>query len=189
MSSVLPSYTPHDIIIVRIHREPAITYPERYHSKYPFLPSQLEILEKFKNVSIFPDLSAATMKCKEFSQIVCWDPDEIRDALISWDLISTLQSSSKQKRPLRPAMIIPLWSDKHRRHKPTDPDWLVSQLMRFSFLYKLWIRVPILVQRLTADLFGSLYFSCSLFLALFVHILPLTAYLGLRQNCLPLSLP
>lgn len=161
MSITLPNYAPQDLIIDRIHRIPKpkhlgphITRVHFYHVKEDFLKTlrmQPELPDKFKSISISPDLSAATMlKRKEFSSytkilrdnnfpykwgfpvkvivfrenstIVCQDPSTIRDALCAWNLLSTPHSSPKQGPVQKPAMITPLWSEKSKRTRPSNPD-------------------------------------------------------------------
>lgn len=140
----LPSHVPRDTI-ARIHYFPV---------KEDFLKAlraQPELPERFQNLSIFPDLSAATMlKRKEFSvytkilrdagisykwgfpvklilfkdgsQAVCPDPDSAKAALTAWNLIYLQEVSPKRRLPPRPGIITPLWSEKSRRARTKDPD-------------------------------------------------------------------
>lgn len=116
------------------------------------LRSQQELSDKFKSISIFPDISTVTIvgrkvfspftkilrghnipyKCSfpvklivfcENSQIVCQDPGTIRDALTTWNLLSTHHSSPKQGKLQKSAMISPLWSERSRHTRSTNPDW------------------------------------------------------------------
>lgn len=112
---------------------------------------QPQLSDPYKVVSIFPDLSAATMlKRREFApytkllrdnnipyrwgfpvkliisrdnnQVICQDPASLKEALAAWNLISAPQPSPAREKIQRPAMITPLWSEKTRRSRPPPPD-------------------------------------------------------------------
>lgn len=142
MAITLPNRSSLDLTIDRIHRIPK---PHHLPSQVPrdtiarihffqvkeeflrALRSQLDLLDRFKNISIYPDLSAATMlRRKEFLQmgfpvklIIFKDNSQ---ALASWNLTPLTESSPKRRLPPRPAMITPLWSEKTRRTRPRDSD-------------------------------------------------------------------
>lgn len=166
MSETLPTLKEQDLVIDRIHRIPkprhlpahlardTIARIHFYHVKENFLKglrSQPQLSDKFKVVSIFPDLSAATMlRRREFAPytrllrdngisykwgfpvklivfrdnnpVLFQDPASIKEALAAWNLISTPHSSPAQEKTQRPAMITPLWSEKTRRSRLPPPD-------------------------------------------------------------------
>lgn len=160
MALTMPHHSSQDLLIDRIHRLPK---PRHLPSHVPrdtiarihfftikeeflkVLRSQPELPEKFRNLSIYPDLSAATMlRRKEFSaytkilreagisykwgfpvkliifkdgsQAVCPDPDTAKEVLISWNLITSQESSPRRTNPPRPEIITPLWSEKNKKN-------------------------------------------------------------------------
>lgn len=155
LALTLPHRSAQDLIIDRIYRLPKQRHlpsqiPRDTIHLYPVkeeflkaLRSQPNLLEMFRNLSIYPDLSAVTMlKRKEFSQytkilrdsrisykwglpvklvifkdnseVVCPDPATAKDALTAWNLLPTQDASPKRQLPPRPKMVTPLWSEKHR---------------------------------------------------------------------------
>lgn len=166
LALAMPHRSSQDLLIDRIHRLPKPRHLPSHVSRdtiarinffavkeefLKILRSQPELPERFQNLSIYPDLSAATMlKRKEFSvytkilrdagisykwgfpvklivfkdgsPAVCPDPDTAKEALISWNLIPPQDTSPKRKNPPRPEIITPLWSDRSRRARCKDPD-------------------------------------------------------------------
>lgn len=166
LAFTLPHRTNQDLIIDRIHRIPkprhlSAQVPRDTIARIHFYPVKEEFLkalraqpalpDRFRNISIYPDLSAATMlRRKEFapytkmlrdsnipykwgypvkliifkdnSQIVCVDPDAAKDILTAWKLTLPPETSPRRKLPPRPAAITPLWSEKTRRTRSHNPD-------------------------------------------------------------------
>lgn len=163
MAIAMPHRSSQELLIDRIHRLPKHLSPQtlretiaRIHlftTKEEFLKilrSQPELPDRFRNLSIFPDLSAAAMlKIKKFSvytkilrdadilykwvfpvkliiikdgeQAVCPDPETAKDLLLSWKWLSAQEVSPKRKTAPRAEMITPLWSEKHRRTRSQLP--------------------------------------------------------------------
>lgn len=166
MALVMPHYSASDLIIDRIHRLPkprhlspqiprdTIARIHFYHVKEELLKTlrqQPELPERFRDLAIFPDLSAATMlRRKEFapytrvlrdngipykwgfpvklivskdkSQTICVDPESTKAALVAWNLLPPSDDSPRRPKMGRPEMLTPLWSEKRRQSKPKSPD-------------------------------------------------------------------
>lgn len=161
MAAVLPTCTASDLVIDRIHRIPkpktvashlsrdTIARIHFFHVKDEFLKAlrkTQDLPERFKQLAIYPDLSAATMlKRKEFAPFtkilrdnniqyrwgfpvkliifrdgvptVCTDPSSLRNTIQQWKLLSTPTNSPPRKRPNNPQAITPLWSEKQSRSR------------------------------------------------------------------------
>lgn len=166
MAVTLPNLTQLDLTIDRIHRIPkprnisaqaprdTIARIHFYHVKDEFLRAlrrNPELPDRFSQLSIYPDLSAATMlRRKEFSQFtrilrdnniqyrwgfpvkliifkngtphICPDPAATRDILQQWNLLTTPSRSPPRKRATKPQAITPLWSDKNSRSRNLTGD-------------------------------------------------------------------
>lgn len=166
MAAVLPSCNQLDLAIDRIHRIPkpknlsahssrdVIARIHFFQTKDNFLRalrSNPQLPERFQHLSIYPDLSAATMlRRKEFSvytkilrdhniqyrwgfpvklivykdgaSVVCQDPAAVKDVLHRWNLLTTPTNSPPRKRATKPSAITPLWSDKQETGMPKGID-------------------------------------------------------------------
>lgn len=165
MAVAMPNRSSQELLIDRIHRLPkpkhlSLQVPRDTIARIHFFTTKEEFLkilrshpdlpDRFRSLSIFPDLSAATMlKRKEFSaytkilrdaeisykwgfpvkliiikdgsQMVCPDPESAKELLLSWKLLSVQEVSPKRKTAPRPEMITPLWSETHRRTRSQLP--------------------------------------------------------------------
>lgn len=157
MAAILPTCNSLDLTIDRIHRIPkpktipphlprdTIARIHFFHIKDEFLKAlrkSSELPERFRQLAIYPDLSAATMlKRREFAPltkilreqniqyrwgfpvkliiyregvpIICNDPASAKDALQKWNMLITPTNSPPRKRVSKPSALTPLWSDKH----------------------------------------------------------------------------
>lgn len=159
MTLVLPNCTQLDFTIDRIHRIPkpknippqsprdTLARIHFFHIKDQFLrdiKAVANLPDRFQQISIYPDLSAATMmRRKEFAPFtkvlrdhdiryrwgfpvkliiykdgntsICQTPAALKDCLSQWNLLSTPTNSPPRKRPTMPQAITPLWSEKHSK--------------------------------------------------------------------------
>lgn len=166
MALVLPSASSLDLTIDRIHRIPkprhlgaqiprdTLARVHFFHIKENFLRMMRNapnLPDRFKDVSIYPDLSAATMlkhwEFQPFTKLlwdnniaylwgfpvkhiiikdgvttVCQDPKAACDLLIAWNLLPNLSSPISSEPGARPQMVTPLWSEKRRKSRAHTED-------------------------------------------------------------------
>lgn len=159
MALTLPNCSQLDFTIDRIHRIPkpknipsqalrdTIACIHFYHVKDDLLRALCRLPDlpaKFSQLSIYSDLSAATMlRRKEFSPYtkilrdhniqyrwgfpvkviiykngtpyVCSEPAAMKNVLQQWRLFTTPTNSPPHKRATKPQAITPLWTDKHTK--------------------------------------------------------------------------
>lgn len=166
MALVLPTCTSLDLTIDRIHRIPkpknipphlprdTIARIHFFHIKDEFLKTLRkapDLPDRFRQLAIYPDLSAATMlKRKEYAPLtkvlrdhnvqyrwgfpvkliiykddvpfICMDPAAVREKLQQWNLYSTPTNSPPRKRAAKPQAVTPLWSEKQSRSRKIPGD-------------------------------------------------------------------
>lgn len=166
MAFVLPSCSTLDLTIDRVHRIPkpahlpfhsprdTIARIHFFQVKDEFLRSLrkiTEFLERFRALSIFPDLSAATMLkrkgfaaytkvlrdniiqyrwgfpvkliiYKDATPTICADPPALWNALQTWNLLSAPTNSPPRKRSTGPQAITPLWVGNQSKSRTTPGD-------------------------------------------------------------------